>query len=156
MNIAIEQVFYIIIGIISFSVLAYLMYNMFFSKSSGYYCKTLISQGGFSPECSEYYPSAIKIYFENKTKSEIAFDIAGYILNCYNKNVNTDKLLDVCYDLYIAENVNVDVNDIITNLNKYTTFDTKKLELNLKYRTYLAPRQSIFIIYNNSKIILWQ
>ena len=156
-DIALDTVFIIIIAIISVFIILDIIYTKFFANSEAYYCKTLISEGGFSPECEKYYPSAINIIFTNQSSDESYSDIAGYIVNCYNNNVNTNRLFNICYDIYIDENFTLDATNIINILEEYSTFNTNNIVFHLKdNQNTIYPYESLFVIYNNSKIILWQ
>ena len=154
-DIAIDTIFIIIIAVISVLIILSIVYTKFFANSQLYYCKTLISEGGFSPECEKYYPSAINIIFTNQNEDEIYSDIAGFIVNCYNNNVNTNKLFNICYDIYIDENLTLNSTNIVNYLEQYTNFNINDLVFNLS-EGQIVPYKSIFIIYNNSEIVVWQ
>ncbi|MGC9132966.1 MAG: hypothetical protein ACP5GJ_00990 [Nanopusillaceae archaeon] len=156
-DIAIDTTFIIIIAIISVFVILDIVYTKFFANSQLYYCKTLISEGGFSPSCIKYYPSAISIIFTNQTEDEIISDISGFIINCYYNNIDKNTLFNICYDIYIDENISLNLTNITNYLENYSTFNINNLEFHLKNNDEIIyPYNSLFIIYNNSNIILWQ
>jgi len=156
-DIAIDTVFIIIIAIISAIVILDIIYTKFFNNSQVYYCQTLISQGGFSPSCEKYYPSAINIIYTNESNDTIYSDITGLILNCYNNNVNTNKLFNICYDVYIDENVILNSSILIQYIQNYTAFNPNNIIFHLNNSNgNIYPYNSIFIIYNNSYIVIWQ
>ena len=156
-DIATDTVFIIIIAIISVAVILDIIYTKFFYNSQAYYCQTLISQGGFSPSCEKYYPSAINIIYTNESKDTIYSDITGLILNCYNNNVNTNKLFNICYDVYIDENIILHSSTLIQYIQTYTSFNPNNVIFDLNNSDGdIYPYNSIFIIYNNSYIVIWQ
>jgi len=156
-DIAIDTIFIIIIAIISIVAILYIMFTKFFSNSQSYYCQTLISEGGFSPSCKQYYPSAINVIYTNESINTLYFDLTGLILNCYNNNVNTNRLFNICYDVYIDEDITLDPSILIQYIQNYTKFSTKNIVFHLNNNEEkIYPYNSIFIIYNNSYIIIWQ
>ncbi|BFI73457.1 hypothetical protein YN1_4440 [Nanoarchaeota archaeon] len=157
-DIALDTIFIIIIAVISVFVILDIIYTKFFANSQLYYCKTLISEGGFSPECAKYYPSAINVIFTNQSKDEIYSEFAGLVANCYNNNINTNRLFSICYDVYIDEDVVLNISTIYSFIVNYTNFNPYDLIFNLPVSHYetLIPYESIFIIYNNSQIVVWQ
>ncbi len=156
-DIAIDTIFIIIIAIISAVAILSIIYTKFFSNSQAYYCQTLISQGGFSPSCKDYYPSAINVIYSNESIDTIYSSIVGLILNCYNNNVNTNKLFDICYDVYINKNIVLNSSTLIQYVRNYTKFNPNKIIFHLNNSEgRIYPYNSIFIIYNNSYIIIWQ
>jgi len=156
-DIAIDTIFIIIIAIISAVVILDIIFTKFFSNSQAYYCQTLISQGGFSPSCKEYYSSAINVIYSNESIDTIYSSIVGLILNCYNNNVNTNKLFDICYDVYINKNIVLNSTILIQYVQNYTKFNPNNIIFHLNNSEgNIYPYNSIFIIYNNSYIIIWQ
>ncbi|BBL45287.1 hypothetical protein MJ1_0112 [Nanobdella aerobiophila] len=156
-DIAIDQAFIIIVAIISISIFLYIIYDKFFLNSKQYYCESIVSTDSFSPSCLKYYPETQTIEFNNQTEDYIENAIAGLVISCYNKNINTNNLFNVCYDVYIDENLSINSTNILYILNRYSNFNTNNLLFHYENNQLnFTPYQSIFIIYNNTNIILWQ
>ncbi len=157
-DLTIDQIFILIIALFSIATLIYMIYTLFLSKSQNYYCSQLATQKAFSPECKDYYPNTEKIKINSSNKDEILKIITGLIVSCYNKYYGSDLLFSLCYDFYISNSDTIiNFNEIKEYVNKYSQFNPDRLDFySSNNSNEFYPMRSIFIIYNESKIILWQ
>lgn len=155
-SIVIETIAKIILVIITISLVVYIMYSAFFSRSEEIYCTETLRQGVFDPKCTKYY-SLTRVVKINGSYDSLVGDIAGFILKCYNDYIEKNYSIVICYSIDILNKTKISKKDIINFLKDYTTFDTSILyfsgSLNNDDITY---EKQLFIIFNNSKIYLWQ